>query len=394
MSAAEGLGFRPAREGRDRDRRAVRPSGPPPVGFLPALEGLRGAAALWVVAYHCSVRTGGDPVGPWPVAPVVASGSLGVDVFFVLSGCVLCLGTVAGGTGPRGRAFLVRRAARLYPAAWLSMAVVLLAAPWIVVDPALVYRTVTPESVVANGLLLGGVGRLLPDYDGAIGFVGNPVLWSLTPEVLFSLLLVPLATALRRRPVLVALAALAAGVVLRTLEPDARVLSVLGPLLTAFPIGVLAAVAIATRPRRTMPSRLLLIVGAGLLLLIVVTRSADDLAALKHQVTAGPVLPIAVSLAAGLLIVGLADARASAVGRVLAGTPARALGRWSYGIYLFHFPIIGALVWAVGLPHDGSGRAFALALVTALPLSIAAGAWSHRFVEYPVQRLVRRTVRP
>jgi peptidoglycan/LPS O-acetylase OafA/YrhL len=83
---------------------------------IPALTGVRGAAALWVALYHLLLParfiTGA-------LAAMLARGYLAVDLFFVLSGFVMAL-TYGGSfrTLPRpvavGR-FLLRRIARLYP---------------------------------------------------------------------------------------------------------------------------------------------------------------------------------------------------------------------------------------------------------------------------------------
>lgn len=356
---------------------------------MPALEGLRGAAALWVVAYHCWIRTGSGPLDDGPVQATVASGTIGVDLFFVLSGCVLLLRPLRRGRLGGARTFLLRRAARLYPAAWLSLGVVVVAAPWIVSDRSLIDRTITPESVVANVSLLGGVGRLVPGYEGAIGFAGNPVLWSLTPEVLFSLALVALVPLLVRRPLVVVAVLLVAGVVVRRLDPSSQLLSVVGPLTTNFPVGILVAVVVvaAVGPTgRRAPARSLL-APAGLLALaaIVLTRDGGDARALKLALTHGDRLPLLIAAATGLLVAGLALAPRAPLARLLASRPLRALGRWSYGIYLFHFPIIGLLLWTVGLRHDASTTAFVTALLAAVPLSVLAGAASHRLLEEPVR---------
>lgn len=83
---------------------------------IPSLTGLRGAAAIWVVAYHLLLP--GHLIGGWP-ALVVGRGYLAVDLFFVLSGAVMALsyGPVFDGhAGWRNvAAFLWRRVARLYP---------------------------------------------------------------------------------------------------------------------------------------------------------------------------------------------------------------------------------------------------------------------------------------
>jgi peptidoglycan/LPS O-acetylase OafA/YrhL len=87
--------------------------------------------------------------------------------------------------------------------------------------------------------------------------------------------------------------------------------------------------------------------------------------------------------------------RSSRTDRVFASAPLVALGRWSYGIYLWHFPLIGVLVWSAGLPADGTNRSVALAILLATPLSIAAGAASHRLIEQPARQwAARRTAKP
>ena len=55
------------------------------VDSLPALTGLRGIAALWVVLFHLDADH---------VVPFIRNGYLGVDIFFILSGFIVtCLYT-------------------------------------------------------------------------------------------------------------------------------------------------------------------------------------------------------------------------------------------------------------------------------------------------------------
>jgi peptidoglycan/LPS O-acetylase OafA/YrhL len=75
------------------------------------LTSLRFFAAMWVVAFHYWPNL--SPVLP----PLVAKGYLGVELFFVLSGFILChvyLASVADG-GFRYGSFLWARLARIYP---------------------------------------------------------------------------------------------------------------------------------------------------------------------------------------------------------------------------------------------------------------------------------------
>lgn len=76
---------------------------------MPALTGLRGVAAIWVVVFHLF----------WPGAdPVTRAGYLGVDIFFILSGFVLSHVYVRREdllTRSGYLRFLLTRLARIYP---------------------------------------------------------------------------------------------------------------------------------------------------------------------------------------------------------------------------------------------------------------------------------------
>lgn len=90
-----------------------------PLGRVPSLDGMRGLAALAVLAYHTRL-------------PGFASGSLGVDVFFVLSGFLITGLMLAelrkSGALDYGR-FESRRFMRLFPAMLVMLVVFWFAAP-------------------------------------------------------------------------------------------------------------------------------------------------------------------------------------------------------------------------------------------------------------------------
>lgn len=74
--------------------------------------------------------------------------------------------------------------------------------------------------------------------------------------------------------------------------------------------------------------------------------------------------------------------------RVLESAPLQALGRWSYGIFLWHlivlhyaFPLTGTPLWA---------RRMGVIWPVTVAGSIAAGAASYRFIEEPARRALER----
>ncbi|NLU66784.1 acyltransferase [Streptomyces sp. HNM0574] len=151
---------------------------------LRALDGLRLLAALMVAAYHFGGRDGevGEAWGTSPaeqfptLSPLFAYGCLGVQVFFVISGFVICMtGWRAAGTGDgvsRLRRFAVSRVTRLMPAYWAAIGLVTL----VFALPPVVYEAVSPSDVLVNLTMLQqplGVDRVLG------------VCWTLWAEVRF-----------------------------------------------------------------------------------------------------------------------------------------------------------------------------------------------------------------
>jgi peptidoglycan/LPS O-acetylase OafA/YrhL len=157
-------------------------------GRLATLDLLRFVAALAVVGYHFTAfRTGGgsawspEPsVRPADLFPVVSEvtryGFLGVDVFFLISGFVICMSVWGRTVGE----FFASRVARLYPAFW---AAVLLTTTVCTLWPA-VREGLTPREVLVNL-------TMLPEPLG-VDFVDG-VYWTLFVEFRFYLVLAVLA---------------------------------------------------------------------------------------------------------------------------------------------------------------------------------------------------------
>jgi len=144
--------------------------------FLPALTGLRGAAALWVLAFHSSQEL---PVTPWPI---VANGFLGVDVFFVLSGFILAhvyLNEMRSFRWDTSAHFYVQRFARIYPVHFvtLMMAALYAVALYLAGADVLNHPRYQPELFLANLTLVQAWG-----WSHDAGF--NTVAWSISAEFL------------------------------------------------------------------------------------------------------------------------------------------------------------------------------------------------------------------
>ncbi|WP_424889507.1 acyltransferase family protein [Streptomyces sp. XH2] len=121
---------------------------------LRALDALRLIAALMVAFYHYGGRDG-DVSRAWGASPrhefptlsgAFAYGCLGVEIFFVISGFVICM----SGWGRPLRSFFASRAARLYPAYWAAIVLVTVAfaLPWVG------FRTVSFSDTLVNLTML------------------------------------------------------------------------------------------------------------------------------------------------------------------------------------------------------------------------------------------------
>ncbi|MCX5203277.1 acyltransferase [Streptomyces sp. NBC_00237] len=350
----------------------------------PALDSLRACAVLGVVAFHYQ---GGLP-----------GGFLGVDLFFVLSGFVitrlLLREHAATGRIRLGR-FWLRRAKRLLPA---LLAVLIGVQLWLADGQYPALRTTTDGQTlaalaeVANWYAIHGQ----VDY-WSVGRDAAPLahLWSLSVEEQFYLLWPPLLVLLLllpggrrvdplfRRPWVstgfcVAGACVSYVLAAALFDPSAPDRSYLGTDTRSGALLLGAAVALAPRrlPRKAVP---VLGTAAALVLAGVWGVARLGQAALPHWQ-----LPLA-GLAAALLIAALD--RPTPLHRALLRGPMRALpalGRVSYSLYLWHWPVWVLLSLArPGLPLAVRG---AVAFVVSLGLAVVM----YRAVEKPLRYTVLR----
>jgi peptidoglycan/LPS O-acetylase OafA/YrhL/lysophospholipase L1-like esterase len=364
--------------GQRQTGRAQRPASKPATARAPGLDGVRALAVLAVLAFH-------EQFSAFP------GGFLGVDVFFVLSGYLITDLLVAQ-WDRRGqlnlRSFWVRRARRLLPA--LAVVLVSVTAAVAVIEPA--QLGALRPALVAAVTYSSNWWQAAQHQSYFAGFGPPPPLqhlWSLAIEEQFYLVWpLILVTVLltcqsqRLRAAVAWLGAVASAVAMAVIYvPDADpswVYYGTGTHASALLIG--AALALTWPLRRLRTATRDNVARADIAGLAGIAVLAW---AMGHFSGSDPALYPAglfvAALAAGGLV--LAAATPGSVSRMLSWNPLRWLGIRSYGIYLWHWPVI-ALAAAVAGPGSTGVGLWLVETVTAITL--AAASW--RWIEEPIIR--------
>ncbi|MFB7432247.1 acyltransferase family protein [Streptomyces microflavus] len=363
-------------------------SGPSPhrSTFRPDIEGLRAVAVLAVLAFHAEI-------------PGLAGGFIGVDVFFVISG-YLITGLLVREAVSTGRIrlgdFFSRRARRLLPSAAVVLAAVAVAGAWLTVP---LRRTDLEYDVLSAALSLANWRFVSQRTDYlAAGHDQSPLLhfWSLAVEEQFYLFWAPLlavvvlcaARAVRRGRAVRSVVALVTGaLVLGSFAlslhwtEDSVSLAYLGTPSRVWQFGVGALLALLPWHLLRGPRTLRLLCGWGGAAAIGWCVVAYD-ASTPYPGYAALVPTLATAAVILAAIPGRGERNVQGpygVGRLLAGRAPRAVGRLSYTLYLWHWPVLvlaEARLGALGWPART-----ALTLAAVLP-ALATMRW----VEQPLRR--------
>ena len=332
-----------------------------PAGYRPSLDGLRAVAVLMVVVQHAA--------GAMPVD----LGFVGVGIFFALSGYLitsLLLDELGAEGRVRLRRFYLRRAARLMPA--LVLVVVVCNVIFLLQgDRAPLRGAVFALTYTANYALILSPGSM-PEF--------GPT-WSLAVEEHFYLVWPPVLLWVLSHRRLRTTLVLTIGVCIATLGYRG-VLALLGVRYELLALGsferadallygcaAAMAVRLGWRPRRWV-----LWVGLASIVVLptVYTRETYGVLVVGDAVLA---------LTAAMLVVGVDTCAPEVVRRALSGRALVHVGVLSYGIYLWHGPVlrmarnVGATSW--------EWRCVAVAV------SFTAAAVSYRWIETPVRAWVR-----
>ena len=352
-------------------------------GYLPGLDGIRAIAVVAVVAYHLRV-------------PFFDGGLLGVSVFFTLSGYLITSLLVQGferGGRIELKAFWIRRARRLLPALFLMLPVVAFTAA--IARPEQLLATLRQALYallyVANWTTIAHGDDYFQRFTGP-----GPLdhLWSLAieeqfylvwPLLVFALLWLGIRLGRGRVPLAIATVLLGAAstwAIVHLYDPfainntrayegtDARAAALLVGALVATVLPFEKVSAVSGRWRVVLDA----VGAAGLAGVGLIIALTDEYS---------PFLYRGGELALSVATVALAVAAAhpgTLIARLLAVSPLRWIGARSYGVYLWHLPVV-AFMPAFVL----SERPVLRGMVQA-GLILALAAASFRLLEDPIRR--------
>ena len=354
------------------------------MGYLPGLDGLRAIAIIGVLLYHSGVD--------W-----VPGGFLGVDVFFVLSGFLitsLILEEYDRSGRVNFRRFYIRRARRLLPAVFVMLIAVGIAVLLFYRDALSAFR----EDALATLLYLNNWWYIVVDQSYFESMGRPPLLkhlWSLSVEEQFYLIWPAVALVLVRRggrplvrrvAIVVAIASTAwmAYLAIRGGYPiDAD------PSRAYFGtdshiMGLLIGAALATiwRPGRlstTIPrSAQALVTGIGVAMIATIAGFYLFVGEFTPWLYRGGFLALAVFTA---VLIAAATHPASPLGALLGVGVLRYLGRRSYGIYLWHWPVFMVTRPGIDVPWSEP-----VAFVVRMAVTLVIAEISYRLVEMPIRR--------
>ena len=352
--------------------------------FLPAVEGMRACAAMGVVLTHVAFQTGhtGGVTGR-----LFGRFDLAVAVFFALSGFLLWRGHAAEVRGLRRRPptghYLRSRIVRIMPGYLVAVVVILTLFPDVKADFTVWLANLTLTQIYVPLTLTSGLTQM----------------WSLAVEVTFYLALPLLALLARQVPVRARIPVIAATAVasfawaLIPFDTPYGVTALNWPpaFFSWFAAGMLLAELTVTPvgwPHRLARRRVLMAVIALAAFLV----AASPLAG-PEGLTPGTIGQFTLKTAMGAVVAGALLAplvldRPDTRHALLGNRAMVTLGRWSYGLFIWHlaalamvFPMIGAFAFDGHMP---------VVLLLTIVIGFAIAAVSYALIESPCRVALRR----
>ena len=327
------------------------------------IDGLRALAVIPVVLFHGHV-------------PALRGGFVGVDVFFIISGFLIC--SVIGQELSRGSfsilRFYERRCRRILPALFAMFIATSLLALVVLMPPDLASfgRSLLSSVLFGSNIFFWKTSGY---FDGMAEL--KPLLhtWSLSVEEQFYLIVpyVLMGTAVwfRKRYVAVLLPLALGSFVLSVWAVSHAPSAAFYMLPTRFwelMLGGLVGLGAKTGPTARWLREAL--AAAGLAAIVVAIVSYSDMTPFPGAAALLPCAGAALIIYAGL-------GGSSAVGRLLSQRPCVFIGKISYSLYLWHWPLFSLYRYQVGREL----HALESALIIALSVLLSVLSW--RFVEQP-----------
>jgi peptidoglycan/LPS O-acetylase OafA/YrhL len=353
--------------------------------FLPAVEGMRACAAIGGVITHVAFQTGhsrgldGRLFGRFDPA---------VAVFFALSGFLLWRGHAAAARGlgsrPSTPHYLRSRVVRIMPAYVVAVVVIL---------------TLLPDADHPSPTVWLANLSLTQVYVPLTLTAGLTQMWSLSVEVTFYLALPILALLASRLPIRARVPTIAAlgvaswfwGWIPFAAPAGLNPLNWPPAFFSWFAAGMLLAEWVHSPlgwPHRLARHRVLMAIVAVAAYLIAASSLAGPPGLLPSSAAQFTVKTAMGALLAAGLVAPLVLDRSNTAHRLLGSRPMVTLGRWSYGIFIWHlaaltmvFPVIGEFSFRGHMPE---------VLVLTLIFAIAIAAVSYALVESPCREALRR----
>lgn len=342
-------------------------------GYRCDIDGLRAVAVLAVILFHAS---------PW-----VSGGYVGVDVFFVISG-FLITGQIASELDDRRfslAAFWVRRVRRIWPAAF-AVTIAVLAAGWLMLMPS--DYVATALDARAQALMLANVHlwKNLPLGYFAPASDSRPLLhmWSLAVEEQFYVFLPLVMMALwrlgRNRCAwllgMLALVSFASSVAWLPSQPKA-VFYLLPFRAWELLLGSLLALGTAQPRARSgddepRPGWWRLVAEAGSMLGLGAILGCCFGYAKTTSFPAAAAVPPCVGAALIIAAYGTPAGRVPVINRLLSLPPLPTIGKLSYSLYLWHWPVLAFIRYCVAEP---SVPMLVSAMAVVLPVSYLSWRW-------------------
>ncbi len=355
---------------------------------LPAVDGLRGFAILFVLLFH--MRT------DFPVAPsILKLGWTGVELFFVLSGFLITRILLDARSRPRYfRDFYIRRTLRIFPIYYLFLLCVL------VTSLALNYSFSRLEDLPWYLTYLQSIPMMQKEFKGGLPWSSHT--WTLAIEEQFYLFWPVLVYLVRGRALpivfgLVFVSAPVARILLTSNSSNPYFMQAILPVqVDSLSAGALLAYAVHTgvapRTLRRISVACVLIGGSLCAFLVVKSGGVSAYGNPRVWATMSHNVPFLTGLATFFTgALGLAMHGPRPYIELLQFRPLVRVGKISYGLYLYHLPLLELMRWLGRKAGVASGADAAwLFVVFKFAAFFLVAELSWRFIESPILRLKDR----